>query len=155
MNRRLHLLAGLPIVIIASLALAGCQTGQTESARGGDEEGPAKVLPIQGSDLHRVVLTASAAARAGIKTEPVRQVATPGSAGQELAVPTSALVYDNDGATWVYTSTQPLTYVRQRVTVARIDGDVAVLQSGPAAGTQVASVGAAELLGAENGVAGE
>jgi hypothetical protein len=151
-NGRLWLLASLAV---ASLALTGCQTGQTESAGGGEENKPAKVLPIEGSDLHRVVLTATAAAKAGIQTVQVRQLTPPDASGQSLAVPVSALVYDNNGDTWVYTSTQPLTYVRQRVTVVRIDGDMAVLQNGPAAGTPVASVGVAELLGAENGVAGE
>lgn len=155
MRQRLGLLAILSLAMVASLALAGCQSGQTEGAQRGDEDTPAKVLPIKGSDVHRVVLTAAAAAKAGIKTEAVRQVTAPDSVGQNLTVPASALVYDNNGGTWVYTSTQPLTFVRQRVTVARIEGDVAVLQAGPAPGTLVASVGAAELLGAENGVAGE
>ena len=152
MSRRRWLLAGL---IVASLSLAGCETGQAESGRGGDEDKPAQVFPIEGSDLHRVVLTQTASARAGIRTEPTRQLAGSDGSADSLGVPVSALVYDNDGQTWVYVSTQPRTYVRQRVTVARIDGDTAILQSGPAAGTPVASVGAAELLGAENGVEGQ
>jgi hypothetical protein len=48
-----------------------------------------------------------------------------------------------------------LTYVREEVTVADIDGDSAILSSGPDVGAVVVTVGAAELLGAENGVAGE
>jgi hypothetical protein len=149
---RRWLLAGLAV---ACLSLTGCETGQGASAQGGDEDRPATVTPIEGGDLHRVTLTSTAADRAGIKTEPVRAAAAPDGSGQSLVVPVGALVYDNEGQTWVYVSTQPLTYVRERVTVTRIDGDTAVLQSGPAAGTPVASVGAAELLGAENGVEGE
>jgi hypothetical protein len=44
--------------------------------------------------------------------------------------------------------------VRQRVGVARIDGDLAILGSGPAPGTAVVTVGVAELLGTELGVGG-
>jgi hypothetical protein len=51
--------------------------------------------------------------------------------------------------------TRALTYERQAVGIARIDGDTAVLRSGPAPGTRVVTVGAQELLGAELGVAGE
>ena len=114
---------------------------------------PAKVLPVQGTGLSTVVLTQRAAERIGLKTEPVRQVAT--AAGPPgLTVPLAALVYDKNGGTWVYTVTRPLNFLRQRVNVTRIEGDVAVLQTGPAPGTAVATVGAAELLGAEYGVEG-
>jgi len=64
-------------------------------------------------------------------------------------VPYSALIYDPQGETWVYTSPQPRTFVRASVDVDYIDGDVAVLESGPPAGTVVASVGVAELYGTE------
>jgi len=40
------------------------------------------------------------------------------------------------------------------VAMAGVSGDMAVLQSGPPAGTQVVTTGAAELLGSEQGVAG-
>jgi hypothetical protein len=85
----------------------------------------------------------------------VREVSTLGASGHSSAVPAAALVYDKNGGTWVYTNSQPLTFVRERVTVARIEGDLAVLQSGPAPGTAVATVGAAELLGTEYGVEGQ
>jgi hypothetical protein len=153
MHRRSWLVTGF---IVASLALAaGCDAGHTETAGSGDEDKPAKVLPIQGTDVRLVVLTAHAAERVGIKTEPVREVAAPDSGARNPAVPVTALLYDNTGATWVYTSTQPLTYVRQRVVVARIEGNLAVLRSGPAPGTAVTTVGAAELLGTEYGVEGQ
>jgi hypothetical protein len=148
MNRRLWLAAGL---IAATVALSGCE--QKEAAR--SEEKPAKVVRVQGSDLGRVVLTQRAAERLGIKTQPVREVSTAGGSTPNLAVPVAALLYDQSGGTWVYAMTGPLTYERNRVTVARIAGDLAILQSGPPAGTPVVTVGAAELLGSENGVEGE
>jgi hypothetical protein len=101
-----------------------------------------------------VVLNQRAADRVGIKSEPVRQVSTSGTGPQSPAVPVAALVYDSGGDIWVYTVTRPLTYVRQRVALARIEGDLAVLVSGPAPGTAVVTVGAAELLGSEYGVEG-
>lgn len=152
MNRRLWLAVGL---IAASVTLAGCEQKHTESAHNGDEDKPSQVVRIEGSDLSRVVLTARAADRIGIKNEPVREVPTPGANTQSPAVPVAALIYDNSGNIWVYTSTKPLTFIRQRVTVARIQGDLAVLESGPAPGTPVVIVGAAELLGSEYGVEGQ
>jgi hypothetical protein len=152
MRRRLCVVAGF---VVAGLTLAGCDAGRTESAQHGEEDKPAQVQPIQGTDTSRVVLTARAAERIGVKTEPVREVVASGTTARSPAVPVTALVYDRTGAVWVYTSTEPRTYVRQRVTVARIDGNLALLLSGPAPGTAVTTVGAAELLGAEYGVEGQ
>ena len=73
----------------------------------------------------------------------------------ETTVPVSAVIYDKDGNTWGYAVTRSLTYQREAVGIARVDGDTAVLRSGPAPGTRVVTVGAQELLGAELGVAGE
>jgi hypothetical protein len=152
MERPLWIVAGL---VVASLSLAGCDPGRGEGAQGGREDRPAQVVPIRGSDVSRVVLTSRAAERIGIKTEPVQEVVAADTGARNPAVPLTALVYDRTGATWVYTSSQPRTYVRQRVAVARIEGDLAVLQSGPAPGTAVTTVGVAELLGAEYGVEGQ
>jgi hypothetical protein len=52
----------------------------------------------------------------------------------------------------VYVSPSANTYTREPVTVEVIEGDRAVLAAGPAAGTAVVSVGAAELYGTETGV---
>ena len=52
----------------------------------------------------------------------------------------------------VYVTTAPNVYIRQPITVHHIEGDRAVLTAGPAAGTAVVSVGAAELYGTETGV---
>ena len=57
--------------------------------------------------------------------------------------------------TWTFASPAPLTFVRERIGVDYVRGDLAVLFSGPPAGTRVVTVGAAELLGAELGVGGE
>ena len=67
-------------------------------------------------------------------------------------VPYSSLLYDSQGRTWVYTSPQARTFVRTQVGVDRIDGDWVLLNDGPATGVKVASVGVAQLYGAETGV---
>lgn len=139
----------------ASLMLSGCNQERTEGARSGDDDQPARLVTVDGSQLRGVVLTARATDRLGIKSEPVREVRAPGAPMPETAVPVAALVYDKNGEVWVYTSTQPHRYVRQSVTVERIEGDLAILESGPAAGTAVVTVGAAELLGTEYGVEGQ
>ena len=75
-----------------------------------------------------------------------------GSKTPRRVVPYSAVIYDLKGDTWVYTSATPLTFVREKVAVDFIEGDLAVLSQGPAAGTQIATAGAAELYGTEFGV---
>lgn len=75
-----------------------------------------------------------------------------GSGMQRTVIPYSSLIYDLHGDTWIYTSPAPLTFVRERVTVDYIDGDNAILAEGPGAGTEIVSVGVAELYGTEFGV---
>ena len=64
-------------------------------------------------------------------------------------MPYSAVYYDAKGAPWVYVNTQPLTFERQRITVERVVGDMAVLSDGPPLGTPVVITGAPLLYGAE------
>ena len=64
-------------------------------------------------------------------------------------VPYSALYYDGQGISWVYTISGPLTFERKRIVVERIDGDSVILKDGPSVGTLVVTVGAPQLFGAE------
>jgi hypothetical protein len=73
-----------------------------------------------------------------------------GSNTPKKVVPYSAILYDLTGDTWVYTNPEPSVFVRERVDIERIDKDLAVLNTGPAAGTQVVTIGASELYGAES-----
>jgi multidrug efflux pump subunit AcrA (membrane-fusion protein) len=68
-----------------------------------------------------------------------------------LVVPRAALLHDAYGGTWVYEAREPRVYVRRRVSVVDIVDTVAVLDQGPAPGTRVVTVGAAELFGTEVG----
>lgn len=135
------------LLLLAVLPLAAC--GGEEEAAAADE--PATVELVEGSDdLYEVTLTAEAAKRIDLQTAVVQ---TEGEGAEERTiVPYSAIVYETDGETWVYTSTDDLTFVREQIVVEEIEGDRAVLSEGPAAGTEVVTVGVAELFGAEHGI---
>ena len=139
------------VLIIAGLQLSAC-TMSSHTAPGKIE--PVIVEPVPGTELNRVILTAKAAQRLDIKTVPVRDVlvARSGNRSHRKVVRYSAVLYDKHGNTWVYTSPKPLTYLRDDISVDYIEGDLAVLSDGPPSGTEVVTVGAAELFSAEFGV---
>jgi multidrug efflux pump subunit AcrA (membrane-fusion protein) len=70
---------------------------------------------------------------------------------ESLTVPWSAVVYDIHGGTWVYERTGDRAYTRRRIWVKFVSEGAAVLASGPPPGTNVVTVGAAELFGTEAG----
>jgi hypothetical protein len=100
------------------------------------------------------------------------------NSGLRKIVPHSAVVYDTKGQAWVYMNPEPLVFVRHAVTVSFFDveettlttNDIhaatsiedflvayggrgrAVLLEGPPVGTQIVTVGAIELFGAETGI---
>jgi hypothetical protein len=146
-------------VLIAVIGLGGCGGTRTGTTPAGGAD-PVRVEPVVGTARHVVVLTDAGAARLGITTEPARPAvsATDGDAAtatDQSLLPVDAILYDSNGATWTYTMTGPLAYERVPVTVVRIEGGQAVVQPGPAVGTRVVTVGGAELLGAEYGIAGD
>lgn len=122
------------------------------SACGGSEEEeaapPAVSEQVEGSDAVRVVMTAEAAKRVGVKTAEVR--ADP-AGGSLTVIPYEAVLYDPDGGTWAYTNPKPLVFQRADIDVARVDGDSAFLDAGPPVGTPVVTVGATEIWGVEYG----
>lgn len=143
-------------LVAAGLGLAGC--AQAQGLTSSDSGGPSRVVPVKGSQVHRVILSPRAVERIGVQTAPIHQSPASRSTGRAapvVTVPVSALVYDEQGRTWVFTMTQAGSYVRQQVAVVRIDGDTVVLRNAPPAGTLVVTVGAPELLGTELGVGGE
>jgi RND family efflux transporter MFP subunit len=71
--------------------------------------------------------------------------------GSGIIIPFSAIVYDIQGGTWVYTNPSPNTYVRQRVELQTVIDNKAVMTRGPKAGTKIVTVGVAELFGTEFG----
>ena len=133
----------LVLACAASIGLSGCAVAKPAAVPTG--EAPASMEKV--GDLNRLTLTDKAVERLGLTTEKVTK-------GSSLELPYGALIYDAAGKTWVYTSPEPRTYIRAAVTVDRITGDNVQLRTGPAAGTDVVTVGAAELFGAEFGTKG-
>ena len=131
------------IALVLPLLLAAC--GGSSSS---DEEasGPATVELIEGTDLSRITLTEQASKRLDIQTAAVQK------SGAGKVIPYSAVLYSPTGETWAYVSNKPLTFMRHSIVVDRIDGNKAFLSRGPAAGVNVATVGVAELFGAESGL---
>jgi multidrug efflux pump subunit AcrA (membrane-fusion protein) len=132
----------VPALLVGGLALSACSKAQ-EAAPG---EPPAKVgqVVVAGVKHQGVRLTEQAAKRLDVQT-----AAVGAGADGKLVIPAAAVEYNNDGSTFAYTSPEPFAYVQQPITVDSINGTRAVLAAGPAAGTQVVTVGAAELLGVE------
>jgi len=136
------------LIITASLFFPACDRQPVSH----EKEHPAQVEKIEGSDLRRVTLTSRAMERIDLKTDEVREQRLSRSASAQRVVPYSSLIYDPQGRTWVYTSPQPGTFLRHRVDVDYIEGDLVALKDGPPKGTVIASVGVAELYGTEFGV---
>ncbi len=135
--------AGL-VLIAAGVSLSACggpsETAYLETA---SHHEPAKLEPIKGTDVQRVIFTAEGAKRTGLQTATIRQN------GEEKIMPYSAVIYDAEGNSYAYTAPEPLTYVRKEIEIDRVDGDSVVLSDGPPAGTKVVTVGAAEVYGTE------
>jgi hypothetical protein len=108
---------------------------------------PAKLEPIEGTDVQRVIFTAEGAKRVGLQTSTIHQN------GQETVIPYGAVIYGADGNAYTYTAPEPLTFVRQEIEIDRVDGNSVMLSDGPPAGTEVVTVGAAEVYGTEFEVA--
>jgi hypothetical protein len=137
--------AALALIIngLSSLAFRDSSASEAETLP------PGRVEHVDGTNINRIVLTAEAAKRLGIATQPVREKQ------KHKLVPYAAVLYDASGGTWTYTNPEPLVFVRVRVTIEVIQGDQAILAQGPATGTLVVTVGATELYGTEFGVSGD
>jgi hypothetical protein len=133
----------------AALPFAGCQEKSAYT-----KIDPAHVEHKEGEEISKLTLTEKAMERLDVKTALVNQAeASLSEDGQPRStVPYSAILYVAKGDAFVYTSPAPRTFLRQPVEVDFIEGDKAVLKAGPPPGTQVVSVGVAELFGTEFGV---
>jgi hypothetical protein len=109
---------------------------------GAEKIAPSKLEPIEGTDLSRVILTEKAAERIGVQTVPVKG----------RVVPYSAVIYDTEGQTWIYTNPAPLTFVREPVAINFIEGDQAYLSQELKSKAPIVIIGVAEIYGAETGV---
>lgn len=129
------------LLLMVGILLAACSPKSTQTVK----PKPAQVEAIGETGLKRVVLTEKAAERIGIQTIMVDEM-------QQSKIPLSAVIYDVDGKTWVYTNPEQLTFVRQRISVERVDGAQALLLEKLPGGSNIVTVGVMELYGAETGV---
>jgi hypothetical protein len=128
----------LILMTVAALQLAACGSKPTPP----EKINPSTLEEIEGSELKRVILTQKAADRIGLQTVPV----------SGKIVPYSAVIYDIEGQTWIYTNPAPLTFVRALIVIDRIEGDQAFLSQGLETDDPIVTVGVAEIYGAETGV---
>jgi hypothetical protein len=124
---------------LAGAALAGCQEVPSNLVK----SQPYTLQPIKGTDLNRVKLSDEIAERIDLQTVEVRRK------GKWKMVPHEAIIYNPEGKVYVYTKPQAETYVRAPIKVDRVVGDQVLLSTGPPAGTDIVTVGAAELLATE------
>ena len=115
------------VPIVAGLQLTACarKTDTTAHIK------PATVEHIEGQEVSRITLTPKAAERLDIKTATVPGPQLTRSGARRPVVPYASVLYDAKGVTWVYTSPEPLVFVRHRITVDYIDGDQTSLERTP------------------------
>jgi hypothetical protein len=142
-----RLLSAAVVLALAGLPLSACKEVETQTSTGYE---PAKLGPVrgEGDDARVATLTREAAERTGLRTAPVRRD------GTRLVIPYAALIYDEEGKTFVFTSPKRLSFLRAAVSIERIEGSRVLLSHGPPAGTAVVTVGAAEVYGTEQEIAG-
>jgi hypothetical protein len=134
------------VVAIAVATSAGC--AEIESVTAEPYE-PAALESTGPDNPARIILTDEAVDRVALQTTEVKAL------GKDLTVDHAALVFDKAGKPWLFTVVGPRTYVRAAVTIKEVQDNVMTLSAGPPAGTQVVTVGAIELWGAELGIAGK
>jgi hypothetical protein len=140
--------AGFVLIAASVVSFSACG----EASTGYDYETashhePARLEPIEGTDVQRVIFDAQGANRVNLQMAPIRQN------GQEKVIPYEAVVYDADGNAYAYTAPEPLTFVRKEIHIDHVAGDSVVLSDGPPAGTEIVTVGAAQVYGTEFEVA--
>jgi len=146
MNKLLPLRRVAVALICACLLLSAC--GQAPDDTATEEDRQVTVEQLEGQEPTRETLTEEAAQRLDIQTAEAKDMQVNGAT--RTVIPYAAIIYDTEGATWVYLNPEPLTFVRHPITVDDIQGDQAFLSEGLPAGSAVVTVGVAELYGAES-----
>ena len=134
------------VLLFACLLISAC--GQSPEAATTEENPNVTVENLTGEEPTRETLTEDAAKRLDLQTAEVRDAEVNGA--KRTVIPYASIIYDTEGATWVYLNPEPLTFVRHPVTVDDIKGDQAFLTDALPSGSAVVTVGVAELYGAES-----
>ena len=149
--QRSYRLMGAAALVVAGLQLAACSPVEEEVAL----SEPSHVEAVEGSEFSHITLEERAAERIDLQTLPIvekRMISGPSKGKQRQVIPYGALIYDAEGGAFAYTNPEPLEFVRARLEIDYIESGKVFLKSGPATGTEVVTVGAMELWGAETGV---
>ncbi|MEX8520774.1 MAG: hypothetical protein AB3X44_19900 [Leptothrix sp. (in: b-proteobacteria)] len=134
------------VAVVTCFPLGACT--QSTAAPKDEEPPPVKVEHLDGAVPSRVILTEEAVKRLDIHTAAVGEAAVKGE--PRWVIPYAAVLYDTGGNTWTYANPEARVYMRNRIVVDHIDGDNAILSTGPATGMAVVTVGAEELFGSES-----
>ncbi len=127
--------------LLLMLSLASCQKHHEAHQK----IQPAKIVPGSKSSPSHVILTTDAEKRLGIESS----VFKPNTSGiSEL--PTSAVLYDTSGETWVFVQSAPQEYYRERARIIQVRGTL--FQTDTHLKLPIVTQGVAELYGAESGV---
>jgi hypothetical protein len=139
-------LLGAVVAGALAFSLAGCAEIEVPTA---EPYEPATLETPGPGQPARVILTEEAARRVALQTSVVQ------AAGSDVSVDYAALVYDKAGKPWVFTVIGPFSYMRAPVIINEVTDNRVTLSSGPPAGTEVVTVGAIQVWGAELGIAGK
>lgn len=129
-------------VALSALALSACTRAEGSVL----DDTPITIEEIPGSAIQRLALSELAAERLDVQTSPVK------SSGDGMVVPSAAVIIDERGLYWVYTSPEPLVYVRHEIRPVHEEGMQAFFEDGPPPGSLVVTTGVPELYGAEFGI---
>lgn len=86
---------------------------------------PATIKHVKGTDLAHLTLTERAAERLDLQTTAVV------ARGRRTVIPSAAVFVDPEGTFWVYTSPEPLAFVRHKIGIDHEQGDETFLSTGP------------------------
>ncbi len=129
------------VALLLAVAPAACQQADAIEE---EHYQASKITPAEEGDHPMVTLTQLAADQIGLKTAPIEK--TKGG----MSIPYAAVLYDAaDGQPYVFTNPRGLTFHREDVEIARVDGDTVKLADGPPVGTRVVTVGVPQIHGAE------
>lgn len=132
------------------LAVINAEAGSTT-----EKSKEVKIEEIPDSQLKKITFTKRAAERIGIETATVSEQKFKEKNGERksrLIIPYSAVIYDQNGATWAYINPEPLVFIRHSIDIDRIDDQKVILRKGPPTNSQVVTVGVAEIYGVESGI---
>jgi cobalt-zinc-cadmium efflux system membrane fusion protein len=143
---------------LGDVSASGEATVQTMGQKDGGVVRTAKYVPgplvtnaqAVSTDLYYELSNSDNAFKLGQKVNV--SLALQGNNEDKLTIPSSTIVYDIYGGTWVYEQIEENTFTRQRVEVERVEAAYAVISRGIKPGMKIVQTGTAELFGTEFGV---